>query len=351
MAPSMTAGVPGSVRVATRGGCGSPHPCSRADVQAARRYASTASTRRWSSTVGGRSSLEKIEVTCFSTARSVTTSASAIALLERPSAIRPSTSRSRAVRLSSGSSRLRRPSSSATTSGSSAEPPLATRRTASVYVGGIRTSTTATSGLCAPTLRIRSSASPAWPTTSNPDSSSRRQRPSRSSTESSATTTRNWVMNADDMGFACQTLREPGFLGAARPARRLAPRLRQRYSRQELLNPVARELRLRHESAGAGAGHERPEVRPVATRDEDHDRRVVGARQARGDVEAVDVGQLHVEQHHLGAESARLRDRLGAVGGLAHDVESLGFEEHARGSAKRRVVVDDEDPRTHVATV
>ena len=39
--------------------------------------------------VGVRSSLEKIEVTCFSTARSVTTSASAIAALERPSAIRP----------------------------------------------------------------------------------------------------------------------------------------------------------------------------------------------------------------------------------------------------------------------
>ena len=37
-------------------------------------------------------------MTCFSTARSVTTSAAAIAAFERPSAIRPSTSRSRAVR-------------------------------------------------------------------------------------------------------------------------------------------------------------------------------------------------------------------------------------------------------------
>ena len=65
----------------------------------------------------------------------------------------------------------------------------AARRPSSVCVGGIRTSTTATSGLCAPTLRSRSSASPAWPATSKPDSSSRRARPSRSSTESSATTT------------------------------------------------------------------------------------------------------------------------------------------------------------------
>ena len=71
------------------------------------------------------------------------------------------------------------------------------------------------------------------------------------------------------------------------------------------------------------------------------------AGEPRRDVEAVDVGQLHVEQHHLGAEPAGLGDRLGAVGGLAHDVEPLGFEEHARGGAERRVVVDDEDPGTH----
>ena len=157
--------------------------------------------------VGGSSSLPKMLVTCFSTARSVTTSASAIAWFERPSAISASTSRSRGVSASSGSSRRRRPSSCATTSGSSAEPPSPTRRTrvdealdvgdavlqqvadalgvrrraararspprrtgrararrsrassariccaarrpSSVWVGGMRTSTIATSGLCA----------------------------------------------------------------------------------------------------------------------------------------------------------------------------------------------------------
>src|SRR3954454_8553684 len=125
--PSMSDRECARVRLARKGRWGYPD-------YAARRYASTASTRRWSSTVGGRSSLEKIDVTCFSTARSVTTRASAMAALERPSAIRPSTSRSRAVRPSSGSSRRRRPSSRATTSGSSALPPPATRRTASVKV-------------------------------------------------------------------------------------------------------------------------------------------------------------------------------------------------------------------------
>src|SRR4051794_26368045 len=45
----------------------------------ASRKRSTARTRRWESWSGGRPSLVKIEVTCFSTARSVTTSALAIA--------------------------------------------------------------------------------------------------------------------------------------------------------------------------------------------------------------------------------------------------------------------------------
>jgi hypothetical protein len=62
-------------------------------------------------------------VTCFSTARGVTKSFSAIAAFERPSAISSSTSRSRGVSASSGSSPRRRPTSRETTVGSSADPP------------------------------------------------------------------------------------------------------------------------------------------------------------------------------------------------------------------------------------
>ena len=94
------------------------------------RKRSTASTRRWSFSASRRPSFAKMLVTCFSTARGVTTSFAAIAPLERPSAISPSTSRSRAVSSASGSSRRRRPTSCETTDGSSAEPPSATRRTA-----------------------------------------------------------------------------------------------------------------------------------------------------------------------------------------------------------------------------
>ena len=59
-----------------------------------------------------------------------------------------------------------------------------------MWVGGMRMSMMATAGAYDRTLSSRSSAVPLWPTTSNPASSSRRAMPSRSSTESSARTTR-----------------------------------------------------------------------------------------------------------------------------------------------------------------
>ena len=66
----------------------------------------------------------------------------------------------------------------------------AARSPSSVCVGGMRMSTSATSGLYERTFSISSSAVPACPTTSKPASSSRRAMPSRSRTESSASTTR-----------------------------------------------------------------------------------------------------------------------------------------------------------------
>src|SRR5215467_4907607 len=70
-------------------------------------------------------------LTCFSTDRSETTSIPAIAVLERPSAISASTSRSRAVSVPSPSARRLAPSSWVTTCGSRAVPPVATRFSAS----------------------------------------------------------------------------------------------------------------------------------------------------------------------------------------------------------------------------
>ena len=67
----------------------------------------------------------------------------------------------------------------------------------------------------------------------------------------------------------------------------------------------------------------------------------------RGDVEAVDVRQLDVEQHEVGPQAARLGDAGGAVGGLADDVEALRLQQHARARTKGGVVVDDEDGQSH----
>ena len=373
-----------------RGGprsAGSPRGGAVCTAGAARprgRYASTASTRRWSSTVGGRSSLEKIEVTCFSTARSVTTSASAMALLERPSAISPSTSRSRAVRLSSGSSRRRRPEQQRDDLGvqrGAAVGDAAHGVGERVHVGDavLEQVARALGGLRQQVQRVglldvlgehehagvraarRGSgarrAGPrrcAWAASARPRprrracgrrpcaSGPRRRRPgrrrrsrtpraggtrpSRRRTESSATTTRRGALIA-------------GWSLVAAAARA---------SGQEFLDAVAGQLGLGHEAARARARHERAEVRAVAAGDEDHGRGVVGARSA---------APRRRSRRCRGAARRAARPRGGggpasvsawrAVGGLADHVEALGFEQNARAGAKRRVVVDDEDPWTH----
>ncbi len=104
-------------------GGGVAPPCSR--------WAIAASTRRLPDSSGSRSSFWKTAVMCFSTLPSVTWSVFAIAWLERPSAIRASTDASRSVRRSIRSSRVRRLSSCATTSGSSTVAPAAMRSIAS----------------------------------------------------------------------------------------------------------------------------------------------------------------------------------------------------------------------------
>src|SRR6201994_3970649 len=77
----------------------------------------------------------------------------------------------------------------------------AARRPSSPWPGGIWMSTTATSGRYASVLRTRSTASPAWATTSNPASASNRAMPSRSRTSSSPITTRAGVDTASPYSY------------------------------------------------------------------------------------------------------------------------------------------------------
>src|SRR5262249_45979854 len=121
-------------------------------------------------------------------------------------------------------------------------------------------------GLWARTLRSRSSASPACATTSQPPSSRSRTSPSRSSTESSATSTRSDPASAIE----------------------------------QRAQALAREVGLRHEAARAACLDARLELAPVPARDQDHGRCPAGGDHPIGDLEAVDVGQVYVEQHEVG---------------------------------------------------
>src|SRR5215217_2254513 len=98
------------------------------------------------------------------------------------------------------------------------------------------------------------------------------------------------------------------------------------------------ELRLRDEAA-----------HPVAAGGQ-HDRgRAAVLGQARGHLEAVDVGQLHVEQHHIRVEARHGVEGAQPVLRLADHVEALALEQHPGAGPEARVVVDDEDGGGHLS--
>ena len=68
-------------------------------------------------------------------------------------------------------------------------------------------------------------------------------------------------------------------------------------------------------------------------------------------VEPGAIGQPHVEQHHLGSQLAFGTKRLGGAGRLSDDVEAPVLEQLARGRAEGSLVVDQEYPGPHPASV
>src|SRR5688572_7568284 len=90
----------------------------------------------------------------------------------------------------------------------------------------------------------------------------------------------------------------------AKPAAASAQRARRRLvirASQKRLQRRAGKLRLRDEAADALALAERAEVVHVAARGQDDRGGVPVGREAGGHLEAVDVGQLYVEQDYLGS--------------------------------------------------
>src|SRR5215218_82724 len=95
------------------------------------------------------------------------------------------------------------------------------------------------------------------------------------------------------------------------------------------------QKRLQRSAGKLGFGDEAPnapdraELGEVAARGEhDHRAESVGGGQAPGDLDPVDVGQVHVEQHDVRQEAPDSLERRLAVLGLPHHVVPLALEQH-----------------------
>ena len=81
------------------------------------------------------------------------------------------------------------------------------------------------------------------------------------------------------------------------------------------------------------------------------DCRQAGAGDPAGDGKPVDVGKPHVQQDDVRLQLARRAQRVGAVGGLAHDLVALVLEQPSRAGPEAGVVVDDQHGRRHGQTI
>jgi signal transduction histidine kinase len=99
------------------------------------------------------------------------------------------------------------------------------------------------------------------------------------------------------------------------------------------------------EITGCAAANCLEQVFLGARRRQDDDLAVRGSLAQPGQGgQAVETRHGEVEEDEIRPEPACLDDRLGAVGGAAHDIEPVGFEERRKRLAGQRVVIDDQDP-------
>src|SRR4051794_28294082 len=109
----------------------------------------------------------------------------------------------------------------------------------------------------------------------------------------------------------------------------------------------AGQVGLGDEAAGPAALDEGAEVRAVPARAQ-HDRRAVAVGgQPGGDLEAVDVGEIDVEQEDVWAQLVGAFDRAQAVRGLSDDVVALDLQQEPGGRPKAGMVIDDEHRGGH----
>ena len=127
--------------------------------------------------------------------------------------------------------------------------------------------------------------------------------------------------------------------------------IRQLHAGEDIRDPRGRELGLGEEPASS-ARREAGTVVAAVPAGGQHDRRGVHvAGELLGDLESVEIGQLHVQQDEVGAQGARGCDRAQPVLGLADDVVPLQLEEPACRRPEGGVIVDDEDACSHKKSV
>ena len=99
----------------------------------------------------------------------------------------------------------------------------------------------------------------------------------------------------------------------------------------------------------AGVVSRRDAVRCGRARgDEHHRRRVRLTRETLGNLEAVQIRELHVQENNRGLKACNRGDRRLAVRRLTDHREALRLEQRAGQRPERGVVVDDQNGRSHL---
>src|SRR5438034_6659877 len=204
-------------------------------------------------------------------------------------------------------------------------------------------STIATSGLYERTFSSRSSAVPLCPTILNPLPSSRLAMPSRSSTESSARTTRIGTPACSGSGCSTST---PGSVADPERMRQTAGACSAARREQRLDRP-SRKLGLRDEAKRRAAGDQRPEIGAIKARGQDHLGRLFEGAQPLSELEPIEVGQLYVDDRQVRPVFLHYPQPFDAVSGFCHDGEAAPLEQLSRRCAEGAVVVDDEHAPAH----
>ena len=89
----------------------------------------------------------------------------------------------------------------------------------------------------------------------------------------------------------------------------------------------------------------------IATGDEDHDRARVELRKLPGELEAIELGKLDVQEDHGRVQSLDLLDHQRRIRDTADHLEALFAQHRVSRGEELQVVVDDQEGRQSIASI